>query len=91
MGFRVVDVQPTPNPNAMKFMLDRDVSAAPTSFFSRDAAKGFELAERLFDVNGVTSLLFLGDFLTVNKSADAKWPAIKAAVTKVLAAADKGV
>lgn len=87
MGFKVIELQPTPNPNATKFVLDRQISPAPTSFFNKDAAQGHPLAERLFAIDGVASLLFLGDFLTVNKAPDAKWPPIKTAVKKVLATA----
>lgn len=84
-GFRVTEVQPTPNPNAMKFLLDRPVSERPISFFNAGAANGHALAEKLFAVSGVSSLLFLGDFITVNKSPDARWPDVTAKVKQVLA------
>jgi hypothetical protein len=86
MPFTVVEVQPTPNPNALKFMLDREISAQPTSFFSADAATDHAIASRLFAIPGVSSLLLLGDFVTVNKAADASWPPIKERVRQVLAA-----
>src|SRR4051794_25876500 len=87
MGFNVTEIQPTPNPNAAKFMLDRAVSEQPTSFFNAAAAKGHALAEKLFEIPGVTSLLLLGDFLTVNKSPDADWSELAARVRAVLASA----
>src|SRR3954453_22423447 len=43
MGYKVVEVQPTPNPNAAKFMLDRAVVEQPTSFFNAAAATGHPL------------------------------------------------
>ena len=48
MGFTVVEIQPTPNPNAAKLVLDGSVSQQPMSFFNAGAAKGFPLAEALF-------------------------------------------
>jgi hypothetical protein len=87
MPFRVISVEPTPNPNAMKFVLDRDCSAGTISFLNQDQAAGHPLAERLFAIRGVTSLLFLGDFITVNKSPNAGWHSIKPAVEQVLASA----
>ena len=84
MAFRVVEVQPTPNPNALKFLLDRDVSEQPVSFFSAGAAAGHPLATKLFAIDGVSSLLLLGDFITVNKSPDAGWADIKKHVRRVL-------
>lgn len=85
MGFEVIDVQPTPNPNAMKYVVDKPISDSPRSYFNAAAAAGDELAMRLFAIDGVTSLLLLNDFVTVNKRADVKWSAMTAAVKKVLA------
>jgi len=87
MGFTVHDVQPTPNPNALKFILDRPVSEQPTSFFNAGSAKDHPLASRLFGVPGVSSLLLLGDFITINKSPEARWADIKGKVEQVLATA----
>jgi len=85
MPFRVQEIQPTPNPNAAKFILDRPIVEQPLSFFSPAAAKGHPLAEALFAIPGVSSLLLLGDFVTVNKTAEAKWDQITARVRAVLA------
>lgn len=86
MPFRVLEIQPTPNPNAAKFILDRPISEQPTSFFNADAAKDHPIAAQVFAVKGVTSLLLLGDFLTVNKSPDVKWADISKKVEQLLAA-----
>ena len=83
-GFRVLEVQATPNPNAMKFVLDRAISDQPISFFSAEAAKDHALATKLFAIEGVTTLLLLGDFVTVNKQADKPWSAITTRVKRVL-------
>jgi hypothetical protein len=73
LGFRVLEIQPTPNPNAAKFVLDRPVSQQPMSFFNSSAAKDYPLAKMLFAIPGVSSLLMLGDFITINKSPDTHW------------------
>jgi hypothetical protein len=88
MPFGVIEIQPTPNPNALKFVLDRPVSDAPVSFLSADPAQDHPIARKLFAIAGVSSLLFLADFITVNKAAAATWPPIKRAVRKVLAEVD---
>ena len=87
MPFQVQEIQPTPNPNAAKFVLDRPIVEQPISFFNASAAKGNPLAEQLFAIAGVSSLLLLGDFITVNKTADAKWGDITSRVKAVLAKA----
>jgi NFU1 iron-sulfur cluster scaffold homolog, mitochondrial len=84
MGFRVTEVQPTPNPNAVKFMLDRPISEQPMSYFNAAAAGDHPVAKALFAVPGVTSLLLLGDFITVNKRPEAKWPDVRKQVESVL-------
>jgi hypothetical protein len=85
LGFVVREVQPTPNPNALKFVLDREIADRPTSFLTPDSAVSNPLAVRLFGVPGVVSLLFLGDFVTINKSSDARWADIRKAVAEILA------
>ena len=87
MPFTVSDIQPTPNPNAAKFILDKSISEQPTSFFNAGAAKDHPLARRLFDIPGVSSLLLLGDFITINKSPEAAWADITNRVQQVLATA----
>ncbi|HVT87484.1 MAG TPA: NifU N-terminal domain-containing protein [Tepidisphaeraceae bacterium] len=84
MAFRVLEIQATPNPNAVKFVLDRPIVQNPTSFFNAAAATGYPIAEQLFAIPGVASLLLLGDFVTVNKTADAAWPQITPKVKQVL-------
>jgi hypothetical protein len=87
MSFRVREIQPTPNPNALKFVLDRTVAPQPMSFFNAAAATDHPLAKRLFQIAGVSSLLLLGDFVTINKSSEARWDDIKAQAKAALAAA----
>ncbi|MEO6435687.1 MAG: NifU N-terminal domain-containing protein [Tepidisphaeraceae bacterium] len=86
MGFKVLEIQPTPNPNAFKFVLDRSVSQQPLSFFNVAAAKDHPLASKLFGIDGVSSLLLLGDFITINKSPAAAWDDIKHEAKAVLKA-----
>lgn len=85
MSFRVQEIQETPNPNAKKFVLDRPIVQQPTSFFNAVAAKGNVLAEQLFAIPGVSSLLLLNDFITVNKKPEATWQSITPVVKDVLA------
>ena len=85
-GFRC-EAQPTPNPNALKLVLDRSISDQPLSFLSPAAGVGHALAEQLFAVPGVVGLLFLNDFVTINKAPEAKWPAIRPKVERILKSA----
>jgi hypothetical protein len=84
LPFNVSEVQPTPNPNATKFVLDRSISEGPVSFFDAASAKDHPVASRLFAIGGVSGVFLLRDFVTVNKSPDAKWSDITSGVKRVL-------
>ena len=85
IGLKVAEVQPTPNPNAIKFVIDRLVWEQPLSFFDAEAAQSYPLASKLFTIPGVCGLLFLGDFITVSKQPEAEWASIKRNVRRILA------
>ena len=82
MPFVVVEVQPTPNPNALKFLLDHSIADQPVSFFNADAAEGHPIAAQIFKIAGVSSLLFLNDFVTVNKQPTVHWADITGQVRR---------
>jgi len=69
----------------MKFVLDRKISDKPVSYLNRLAGANDSLANQLFEIDGVASLFWLHDFLTVNKVPAVKWPAITRRVKKILA------
>ncbi len=85
MPFKVTEVQPTPNPNAVKFVLDRVIGDRPMSFLDAASGKEHPIASKLFAIPGVTGLLMLGDFITVNKQPAARWAEITKQVEQALA------
>ena len=92
MTLRVKSFQPTPNPNALKCVLDRVITREPLSYRpgSGEApgtgSEGERLASALLAVPGVVGVLVNADWVTVNKSADADWGEVKAGVKRALAA-----
>lgn len=76
--------QDTPNPNAVKITLDRRVSESSRSFFNAQQAASDPIASRLFAIEGVTNVLIHGDWLTVVKRPEFKWPALRRAVERAL-------
>lgn len=88
MPYAVKEFQSTPNPNAVKCVLDRVIRAqerAPASFRSAADARSDPLASALFAVPGVVNLLINEDWITVNKNPKADWKTVKAGVSRVLA------
>ena len=87
MGYHVTEFESTPNPNAVKCWLDGAISSAPRSFLNAEAARDDPVAAALFAPGYVTTVLFFGEWVTVNKTPEASWRTVKAHVKKVLAAA----
>lgn len=65
--------QPTPNPNSVKFTLDRPVILGESKTYDSPSTADTPLAKTLFEVDGVASLFFLNNFITVTKDPDADW------------------
>ncbi len=69
-----VRVEPTPNPNSAKFVLDREVPGGEMKSYMRpEDASGDPLGEALFAIEGVESVFMIANFITVNKAASAEW------------------
>src|SRR3982751_2668748 len=74
---KIADIQETPNPNAVKFILKEPVSAGTShSFKSLDAAGNDQLAKSLFDVGDVVSVFYMDKMITVEKVDSAEWDEI---------------
>lgn len=88
---KVKSVQPTPNPNAFKFVLDRAILPGDTrNYASADQARGDRLAEALFAVDGVETVFYCDDFVTVSMAAAADWRAVHDRVVVVLEGFSEG-
>src|SRR3954466_6499327 len=75
-----IQTEATPNPATLKFIPGRTVLPTGTmEFGSRAAAVRSPLAERLFDVDGVTGVFYGADFVTVTKG-DGEWQHLKPAI-----------
>ena len=75
-----IQTEATPNPATLKFIPGRTVLDTGTmEFSSREAAARSPLAERLFGVQGVTSVFYGADFVTVTKD-DSDWQHLKPAI-----------
>lgn len=71
---KISDIQETPNPNAVKFILKEPVTNGVAKQFN-SAAEASEdaLAKSLFDVGEVVSVFYMDKMLTVEKEDSADW------------------
>ena len=73
-----IQTESTPNPSTLKFLPGREVMASGTAdFASAEAANRSPLAAKLFTIDGVTSVFLGGDFITIGKTDDIAWTALK--------------
>lgn len=71
---KIADIQETPNPNAVKFILKEPVSYGTShSFDSIEKAKDDKLAASLFAVGDVVSVFYMDKMITVEKTDETDW------------------
>jgi hypothetical protein len=77
-----VSISNTPNPNALKFTVGRDVGGPKTYVAGKD--DGDPLAAALLGIDGVASIFMTADFVTLTKMPDADWDSIAPSARAVL-------
>jgi hypothetical protein len=78
----------TPNPNSIKFQTTKTLHDGPAAaFYSAQQAEDHPVARQLFALPGVTGVMILNDFCSVNKQEDVDWEDLAPRVEHVLTAA----
>ncbi|XP_061766106.1 NFU1 iron-sulfur cluster scaffold homolog, mitochondrial [Nerophis ophidion] len=82
-----IQTQDTPNPSSMKFLPDKPVLGSGTiDFPSQNSAECSSLARNLFEIEGVKSVFFGPDFITVTKiDEEVEWTDIKHKAVEAIA------
>lgn len=80
-----VDIHPTPNPNALKFVLERPVKLEGNSSY-RSATECGEnnLAKSIFTVRGVDQIHIFDNVITITKFGYEEWDMIESEVVDVI-------
>ncbi|KIV95597.1 hypothetical protein PV10_03228 [Exophiala mesophila] len=88
-----IQTQSTPNPSALKFLPNHNVlpQGFPSTFLEYTSPRATlaaphpsPLAARLLDVDGVSSVFYGPDFITVTKAEDVNWAHIKPEVFSLI-------
>jgi len=78
-----VTVQPTPNPNALKFVLNVPVKSMDSATFrTYDDAVTVPLAGAIIKLQGVSEVYFSGKFITVTQTGSVNWDLLEPAVIR---------
>src|SRR5918998_3808450 len=71
---KIADIEPTPNPNAMKFILKEPLTWGITrSYDNAGQAQDDPLAAALFDIEHVTNVFYVDHWITVTQDGQADW------------------
>ncbi|XP_041032230.1 NFU1 iron-sulfur cluster scaffold homolog, mitochondrial-like isoform X1 [Carcharodon carcharias] len=88
--FMAIQTQDTPNPNSLKFLAGRQIIASGSMDFPNvSTAHCSLLAKQLFQIEGVKSVFFGPDFITITKESEVEWniltPQVSAAIVDFFA------
>jgi Fe-S cluster biogenesis protein NfuA len=71
---KIAEIERTPNPNALKFVLRESLThGLSRSFDSKEEAQGDPLARALFDIPHVTNVFYVDHWITVTQDGGADW------------------
>ena len=86
---KISNIQETPNPNAVKFILREPVTnGVARQFGSADQAKADALAKSIFDVGNVVSVFYMDNMITAEKEDSADWDELLPALAVPIRAAE---
>ncbi|HEX5884015.1 MAG TPA: NifU family protein [Pyrinomonadaceae bacterium] len=86
---KISDIEETPNPNAVKFILREPVSnGVARQYGSAELAADDPLAKSLFDVGHVVSVFYMDRMITVEKDDEADWDELLPALAVPIRAAE---
>jgi Fe-S cluster biogenesis protein NfuA len=82
---QVIDVQPTPNPDALKFIVNAKLTdKGAKAYDDRRLGESDPLAKALFVVGPVAGVFMLDRFVTVTKFHAADWPELQAKIAETI-------
>jgi NFU1 iron-sulfur cluster scaffold homolog, mitochondrial len=86
---KIADIEDTPNPNAVKFVLkDRLTWGTACSFDSAESAAADPLASKLFAIPHVVNVYYMDKWITVTQDGEADWPELVRKVAEPIRAAE---
>lgn len=88
----VQDVDLTPNPQALKFVINEKLLNRETrNFKSKEEAQSDPLAKGIFDIPGVVSVFYMDKFITIEKEASVAWGQIQRPFVELIKNFDKSL
>ncbi len=81
-----VSLEFTPNPNTLKYSVNRELLAAGAANFTRkaEAADRSPLAAKLFEIPGILGVMIGRNFVTVTNAEDGDWDVVHKSTSTLL-------
>ncbi len=75
----MIQTETTPNPNSLKFLSEKVISAIGTEEFQKDKSKSLQnkFIKELLEFKGVELILLSKNFLSVKKTEEVSWTELK--------------
>ena len=75
----MIQTETTPNPNSLKFLSEKVISAIGTEEFQKEKSKSLQnkFIKELLEFKGVELILLSKNFLSVKKTEDVSWTELK--------------
>ncbi|MDF1611996.1 NifU family protein [Stygiobacter electus] len=87
---QVQDVDLTPNPQALKFILNEKLLTRETrNYKSKEEAENDPLAKGIFEIEGVVSVFYMDKFITIEKDPKVAWGNIQRPFVEFIEKFDK--
>ena len=82
----MIQIENTPNPNALKFLSNNTISEVGTREFQKNRIKEIKnsFVKNLLNIDGVELILLSDNFLSVKKQEKANWESIKPSIISYL-------
>ena len=80
---RILSIEPTPNPNSMKIVLDERLPVGER-FTYRMSNPGNQITRKILAVSGVNELFRAADFMSVQRNPGANWRDILSAIRQIV-------
>ena len=88
----VQDIDLTPNPQALKFVLNENLLNRETrSFSSKEEAESDPLAKGIYEIEGIVSVFYMDKFVTIEKEPEKNWGEIQRTFVEFIKSFDKSL
>jgi hypothetical protein len=80
---KIESIEPTPSPNTMKVLLDRELEAGKSNNYKKDQMEGApSIIKEILQIEGIKGVYHVADFLAVERNAKFDWQELLPQVRK---------